>query len=267
MDLAPSRKSRNAGRHDNVGSSEEAPLRHDNVGPSEEARVRHISNDAEPLSEDYVMSDADESERVDPRTSMSTHDFKKKLRKQLCLLFFRVAEGNKLPHSTTEKIFDDFKVTFVDVLRLWALVIQQRIAVAPDENTELQTLLACDFIDDVFQGVKRRYQREQFAKAHLPYVKLEEQVLSDGKTFQYVPIISVLRNLMSSKSFCNSLDPSMEAAEESPLLRSFCDGLIYEEKVSALLENGSQYTLFLVLYSDAVYVVNPLDQSVVFTSS
>ncbi|KAH9382026.1 hypothetical protein HPB48_011256 [Haemaphysalis longicornis] len=258
MDLAPSRKSSNAGRHDNVGSSEEARVRHDNVGPSEEARVRHISNDAEPLSEDYVMSDADESERVDPRTSTSTHDFKEKLRKQLCLLFFRVAEGNKLPHSTTEKIFDDFKVTFVDVLRLWALEIQQRIAVAPDENTELQTLLACDFIDDVFQGVKSKYQREQFAKAHLPYVKPEEQVLSDGKTFQYVPIISVLRNLMSSKSFCNSLDPSMEAAEESPLLRSFCDGLIYEEKVSALLENGSQYTLFLVLYSDEVDVVNPL---------
>ncbi|CAN7986746.1 unnamed protein product [Ixodes hexagonus] len=143
------------------------------------------------------------------------------------------------------------------MFRAFAAQIQQNIALGSAGN-ELRVLLACDFLDEIFQAAGSKYQRDQFAKQHLPYVKPEEHVLDVGDTFQYVPITGVLRNLMLSESFCNHLDHDLTAGQSSPLLRSFRDGLVYKETLSALLQDGSQYTLFLVLYSDEVEIVNPL---------
>ncbi|CAN7941021.1 unnamed protein product, partial [Ixodes pacificus] len=74
----------------------------------------------------------------------------------------------------------------------------------------------------------------------------------------YVPITSVLRNLMLSQSFCDHLDNDVSTVHSSPLLRTFRDGLVYKERLSTLLQDGCQFTLFLVLYSDEVEIVNPL---------
>ncbi|KAG0427655.1 hypothetical protein HPB47_025310 [Ixodes persulcatus] len=167
------------------------------------------------------------------------------MKKQLCLLFFRVAEVHKLPHSTTESVFNDFKVTFLDMIRAFAAQIQQNITLESAGN-ELRVLLACDFLDEIFQAAGSKYQRDHFAKQHLPYVKPEEHVLDVGDTFQYVPITGVLRNLMLSESFCNHLDHDLTAGQSSPLLRSFRDGffsLMFGDIVPVKNEHWEVYLL------------------------
>ncbi|EEC12622.1 hypothetical protein IscW_ISCW009016, partial [Ixodes scapularis] len=73
----------------------------------------------------------------------------------------------------------------------------------------------------------------------------------------YVPITNVLRNLMFYQSLCDHLD-NVSTVHSSPLLRTFRDGLVYNERLTTLLQGGCQYTVFLVLYSDEVEIVNPL---------
>ncbi|CAN7941352.1 unnamed protein product [Ixodes pacificus] len=187
----------------------------------------------------------------------TVQDLTLKIKKSLCLLFFRVAKVHKLPHSTTESIFNDFNVTFLDMIRAFAAQIQQNITLESTGN-ELRVSLACDFMDEIFQAAGSKYQRDQFDKQHLPYVKPEEHVLDVGDTFQYVPITGVLQNLRLPESFCNHFDKDLTAGQSSPLLRSFRVGLVYKETLSALLQDGSQYTLFLVQYSEEVEIVKPL---------
>ncbi|KAH8019656.1 hypothetical protein MRX96_033905 [Rhipicephalus microplus] len=100
------------------------------------------------------------------------NDFVLKIKKQLCLLFFRVAEVHKLPHSTAESVFNDFKITFLDIIRTFASVIENNIAME-SAGIELRKLLAGEFLEDIFQAASSKYKREQFAKRHLPYVKPE----------------------------------------------------------------------------------------------
>ncbi|KAL3249610.1 hypothetical protein MRX96_055828 [Rhipicephalus microplus] len=185
------------------------------------------------------------------------NDFVLKIKKQLCLLFFRVAEVHKLPHSTAESVFNDFKITFLDIIRTFASVIENNIAME-SAGIELRKLLAGEFLEDIFQAASSKYKREQFAKRHLPYVKPEVRDLGAGETFQFVPISGVMRNLMSSENFRDHIELDFSTGAPSPTLHNFRDGCIYKEKLHALLEDGAQYTLFFVLYSDEVEIVNPL---------
>uniref|UniRef100_A0A224YW03 Enspm-3 dr n=1 Tax=Rhipicephalus zambeziensis TaxID=60191 RepID=A0A224YW03_9ACAR len=191
------------------------------------------------------------------RSSDTVHDLALKVKKQMCLLFFRVAEVHKLPHSVTESIFEDFKGTFLEIMTAFASQVRQNI---PIESTgaELQKLLACDFLEDVFQSASTKSQRANFAKEHLPYVKPEEHHLGVNETFQYVSIPRVLENLMVSETFREQLDKNFSTGQPSLVFRSFYDGLLFKERLSALLEDGAQCTLFLILYSDELEIVNPL---------
>lgn len=113
------------------------------------------------------------------------------------------------------------------------------------------------FLSNVFNATQSKYQREQFAKDHLPYVKPESQQLSSTASFQYVPILSVLRNMILCDTFRNHLE-SQPSHEQFSYLQSFRDGKLYKEKLSQVLVHGSQYTLFLLMYTDELEVVNPL---------
>ncbi|XP_064472066.1 uncharacterized protein LOC135386199 [Ornithodoros turicata] len=112
-------------------------------------------------------------------------------------------------------------------------------------------------ITRVMQSTRTEYQREKFAKENLPYVKPQEHPLDGCDTFQYVPITSVLQNLFMSESFRGHLQES-ERCEETTSLCSFRDGLLFERKTAQLIPEGSQFTLFIVLYSDELEIVNPL---------
>ncbi|KAL1475607.1 hypothetical protein MTO96_037168 [Rhipicephalus appendiculatus] len=126
-------------------------------------------------------------------------DFSKKVRKQLCLLFFRVAEVHRLPRSITQFLFSDFKTTFVEFIGLLAKLIDNTSPATIKE--ELHRLLAPDFFSDIFGTVETKHQREKFARQNLAYVKPEEHKLQVGDTYQYIPIPRVLQTLASSDNF------------------------------------------------------------------
>ncbi|KAL3182412.1 hypothetical protein MRX96_007598 [Rhipicephalus microplus] len=107
------------------------------------------------------------------------NDFVLKIKKTAVLTFFRVAEVHKLPHSTAESVFNDFKITFLDIIRTFASVIENNIAME-SAGIELRKLLAGEFLEDIFQAASSKYKREQFAKRHLPYVKPEVRDLGAG---------------------------------------------------------------------------------------
>lgn len=45
------------------------------------------------------------------------------------------------------------------------------------------------------------------------------------------------------KTFRDHLDKHFSVEQPSPVFQSSYDGLLFKEKLSALLENGAQYTL------------------------
>lgn len=177
------------------------------------------------------------------RSSSIVHDLALKVERQICLLLFRVAEVHKLPHSVTESKYINFKVTFLEIIRSCASQIQQNVALKSAWE-KLRKFFACDFLEEIFQGTSSKYQRDNFAKALLPYAKPEEHHLEVCETFQYVFLPHVLQNLMC-KTFRDHLDKDKHFSVEqpSPVLQSSYDGLLFQEKLSALLENGAQYTL------------------------
>lgn len=88
-------------------------------------------------------------------------------------------------------------------------------------------------------------QRDNFAKARLPYAKPEEHHLEVRETFQYVFIPHVLQNLMC-KTFRDHLDKHFSVEQPSPVQSSY-DGLLFKEKLSALIENRAQYMLLFFM--------------------
>ncbi|KAH6945845.1 hypothetical protein HPB50_010264 [Hyalomma asiaticum] len=89
------------------------------AGDAAESGDSNVHHD-ELLGDGPTMTDAEERASCISSTTEMTEDFKQQMNKQLCMLFFRIAEVHKLPHSTTEEIFSDFKA-FRDDRRLWNL--------------------------------------------------------------------------------------------------------------------------------------------------
>lgn len=73
---------------------------------NDDANNQSAFGNAETLSSGFQATDTGDGQ--DP-TSGTIHDVTKRMKKQLCLLFFRVAEVHKFPHSTNESIFNDSK--------------------------------------------------------------------------------------------------------------------------------------------------------------
>ncbi|XP_064475511.1 uncharacterized protein LOC135389386 [Ornithodoros turicata] len=177
----------------------------------------------------------------------------------MVLLFFRMAEVHKIPHSTTETIFSDFKTVVKNILFNFATEIKRKTHQEGDGTSqEIDTLQNCDFIEEVFECTSNKYQREKYAKENMPYVRPQQLSLEDGGNFQYIPVINVLRNLMMSEYFCAHLSDFAADQNEGTHFYDFRDGLLLKNKISDLLQGGSQFTLFFLIYTDEVEIANPL---------
>lgn len=102
-----------------------------------------------------------------------------------------------------------------------------------------------------------KQQREKFARQYFASVK-PEHTLQVVDTFQYVPILRVLQKLASSENFWTDLNNDISTRLVQSGLRTICDGSVYREKLSVLLPNGAQCTLFLVVFSDESEIINTL---------
>ncbi|XP_077494275.1 uncharacterized protein LOC144104919 [Amblyomma americanum] len=145
-----------------------------------------VLSESELLSSSLLMDDTDGEQEVVSSSAFpvgsAALDFKAQMKKHLCLLFFRMTEVHKLPHSTMESIIGHIKVGFRDMFHLFAAKIQEDIHPL-QFGKDMHSLLTCDFLDEIFEDVLSKHKREQFAKECLPYTKPEEHVLTAGDTF------------------------------------------------------------------------------------
>ncbi|CAN7996240.1 unnamed protein product, partial [Ixodes hexagonus] len=78
-------------------------------------------------------------------------------------------------------------------------------------------------------------------------------------TFQYVPIVQVLRNVLQVQDVADEIIGATQGISPNPdILTGFRDGSLYREKLSTFVSNSSLDTIFLLLYTDEVEICNPL---------
>lgn len=103
------------------------------------------------------------------------------------------------------------------------------------------------------------YKRKEFMKEHFAVVEPQEHILDEkeGKTFQYVPILKALSQVLNNKQNQEKL---LDAARNSATVshyQSFHDGSNFQKNVFFSEEDR----LSLILYIDDFEICNPLGTS------
>ncbi|KAM7313527.1 uncharacterized protein ISCGN_003389 [Ixodes scapularis] len=166
-------------------------------------------------------------------------------------------KNHKLAHTVAEKVFSDLQIVFEHVMRGFADEIAAKVdlsALPPD----VLSLLRCSFVPELFEGIQSKHLREQYVKAHTPYVEPRTCDLgSEGDRYHYVPIPRLLAKLCENPDIAARLITPQASHGEPEVYRSFSDGLLFQDFMS-LIPDGAQYTIFILLYSDEVEICNPL---------
>lgn len=105
-----------------------------------------------------------------------------------------------------------------------------------------------------------QFRREQFRKEHLSPTEPVEYILdsTEKKTFQYVPILPLLSQLVNNRHIQNTIFQNKRPSDVSSGYKSFHDGSFLREN-SFLCEG--ELKLPLILYIDDFEVCNPLGTS------
>ncbi|KAL3246807.1 hypothetical protein MRX96_057418 [Rhipicephalus microplus] len=111
-------------------------------------------------------------------------------------VFFSATEHHNLSHTAVEKLFSELQLVFELVLKAYANEIAHAVKTLGADR-ELDLLLSCSFIPDLFKGLDKKRAREKYAKETFPFVAPEEQVLGQGATYHYVPLPKLLHVLCS----------------------------------------------------------------------
>ncbi|XP_064466198.1 uncharacterized protein LOC135377593 [Ornithodoros turicata] len=129
-------------------------------------------------------------------------------------------------------------MTIRDTLQRFAAQILSLCECTSEGSSKIDSLLKCDSVDDMSACIVNKYQRQKFAKENLPYVQPQEHTSDSSDTFQYVPGIKVLQNMLLSDIFR--------------------DSSLFDRRTADLVKEGSQFTRFLMLYSYELEIANPL---------
>lgn len=209
-------------------------------------------------------SDADMAQAPDTDTMGASSesneeflDFLGEARGAIWNFFFNVTENCKLPHTVAEKVFSDLQLVFEQIMKAFANEMASKLdlsAMSPD----VLSLLRCSFLPDLFKGIQSRHLREQYAKAHSPYVEPRKCELgSHGDKYHYVPLPRVLEKLCEVPDIAAQLMTRQARCDDPKVYRDYTDGLLFQS-IKDLIPDGTQYTIFILLYSDEVEICNPL---------
>ncbi|XP_064475128.1 uncharacterized protein LOC135389090 [Ornithodoros turicata] len=200
-------------------------------------------------------SSADESQE-----EITMEAFILEAKKSVCHLFFQVSDVHKVPRSTSEKIFDGFQSLFDLILKNFCKLIRRQLESEDvTENETLNALLGHDFVDDIFAEARTSYQREFFAKRHFPFVEPDTYQIGHDSSFQYVRIGRVLTCLLQKPEMSQYVCYDRTSASPAvTTLKDFRDGSVYKQQQSSVLHTSSVRTLFVLLYTDELEVLNPI---------
>ncbi|KAH7956050.1 hypothetical protein HPB52_005786 [Rhipicephalus sanguineus] len=118
--------------------------------------------------------------------------FLDQVKSTLCNFFFFVTEEHSLPHAAAEKVFSELQLVLELVLKAYGREVSHA---AKTSTTELQQLLGCSFMSNLFHDIRNKYQREQYVQAHFPFTPPEEQILDSTAKYHNVALPKLLTAL------------------------------------------------------------------------
>lgn len=203
------------------------------------------------------------------RPSQLTRHFLEEMKPGRALFYLKVTEGCRLPKSTAGEIFSMMKVLLRTSFQALGEEIEKELKsqdAAPTSDTLSMLLQADDLVQLIFAETDSKHQLENYIRAHLPYTEPKEVVLKqDGKPkkpFCYVPVGPLLHNLMTSPEIYESVTQNTGELATDNAIIDICDGDYSQTMQHELAVDGSQYTVFLLLYTDELELNNPLGSSV-----
>lgn len=103
------------------------------------------------------------------------------------------------------------------------------------------------------------YKRRQFLKEHFSVVEPKEYILDEKecKTFQYVPILQLLLQVLNNKNIQERISETDRTSVRTTQYSSFKDGRIFQKNVFFCEEDRIR----IILYIDDFEVCNPLGTS------
>ncbi|XP_075741125.1 uncharacterized protein LOC142789839 [Rhipicephalus microplus] len=185
-----------------------------------------------------------------------------KIKKQLAMFYVKITEKLKLASSTTDKIFCIVKSLIQDVIdglmqRTVKLLMEGSVAPGTAENVVRQ-LNATDILSNMFSDLESTHMRKKYISKHFNYTELNQVSLQTANYRDiecYVPISKLLVNFLKSEDLLECI--SQPTAKPQELLCDFTDGDAFS-RYDHLNRDSSNNTIFLLLYTDELELVNPL---------
>ncbi|KAL1424586.1 hypothetical protein MTO96_019990 [Rhipicephalus appendiculatus] len=123
---------------------------------------------------------------------------------------------------------------------------------------ELDLLLSCSFIPDLFKGLDKKRARDKYAKETFPFVAPKEQVLGQCAKYHYVPLPKLLDILCNIPDIAAHLKTPKPNSHAPSVYRDYTDGMLYREHLRSVIPQDCAYTVMILFYTDEIEVVYPL---------
>ncbi|KAH7971465.1 hypothetical protein HPB49_024434 [Dermacentor silvarum] len=154
--------------------------------------------DSEPMEpESCGIQDELPNDSPHTRTANRNADFQcflQEAKTAIWKFFFNATELHNLSHAAVEKLFSELQLVFELVMKAYANEIAHAVR-ASGAARELDLLLRCSFVPELFKRLDKKRARDKYAKETFPFVAPEEQVLSQGGMYHYVPLPKLLHVL------------------------------------------------------------------------
>jgi hypothetical protein len=185
-------------------------------------------------------------------------------KEHFCLFVIKLQEKHALPRKIQTTVMDEFKFLLEFFSNNYGQLIKSHLTNKGyniEDDDELNELLGDDnvFLRSL-ECVSSDYEVIKFFTDHLDLVKPVDITLgkdSSGKpeTYQYVPLLDVLRNYLKQDDVWSSFCSGNRRSEDSDFLSDYVDGELC--KTHPLFSKGLD-VIRIHLYNDEFEIVNPL---------
>ncbi|XP_037562263.2 uncharacterized protein LOC119441728 [Dermacentor silvarum] len=236
-----------------LGSSAELPSSEEFLQEMDSADM--AATDSGNLQEEASAEDLPSQQRAAPDNHFER--FLQQAKSTIWDFFFSVTAQHSIAYVAAEKIFTELKVVFELVLKAYGEELVKTMR-APAMGSELQSLLHCSFLPELFDGIDSKWKREKYIVENFPFVPPEEHYVGEAAKYHYVPLPKLLTALCQLPDVAAHLTlPNIERHAPS-VYRDYTDGLVYRDYLQSVIPEGSTHSIILLFYTDEIEVVNPL---------
>ncbi|XP_065666537.1 uncharacterized protein LOC136087522 [Hydra vulgaris] len=206
-------------------------------------------------------------------TSMSPLDnLLSNIQQHFAMFIVSIAERHSIPSVVQINVANEVQSLLTYFNNCFSNLIKQQLGNKFIYSSDFNELLNCDLLlDTVLSKVNSSKKIISFSKSHLGLILPVEIKLhsiidnlyqdnltaSKSETFQYIPILPLLKKLVENEFIWNSIKRKLEKDESNNtnLLCSYSDGLTFKKHD---VFKDDKYALRIHLYCDEFEVCNPI---------